>query len=72
MMEEKCEANPIVDRVLEHAARSRQLIQRIAGQERWGGGGLSVVNGDFWKTRVNLSTCGGTDLPPKRVKNKSI
>ena len=38
MMEEKCESNPIVDQVLEHAARSMQLIQRIAGQERWGGG----------------------------------
>ena len=71
MMEEKCEANPIVDRVLEHAARSMQLIQRIAGQERWGGGGYPLSMGISGR-RVNLSTCGGTGLPPKRVKNKSI
>ena len=37
-----------------------------------GGRGLSIVNGDFWKTRVNLSTCRGTGLPQKIVENKSI
>jgi hypothetical protein len=62
MMEEKCESNPIVDRVLEHAARSMQLIQRIAGQERWGGGvircqwGFLEDSGEFVHLRRNWLT----------------
>jgi hypothetical protein len=33
--------------------------------------GEGALNGQGTK-QVNLSTCGGTGLPPKKVKNKSI
>jgi hypothetical protein len=36
-----------------------------------GGGGFPLSRG-FLEDSAELSTCGGTGLPPKKVKNKSI
>ena len=37
-----------------------------------GGGGCPLFDGDFWKTRGNLSTCGGTVYHQnmQKIKNK--
>jgi hypothetical protein len=51
---------------------ARQLIQRIAGRERLVGGGGFPLSRGFLEDSAELSTCGGTGLPPKKVKNKSI
>ncbi len=33
-----------------------------------GGGGCPLFNGDFWNTRGNMSTCGGTFYHQKKKK----
>ena len=40
-------------------------MQRIVGQERWGRGGVVIVNGKSKRTPVDLSAYGVISLPKK-------